>query len=434
MFDESYNADSFSKRASPNKNRLPSSFPSTIFCHTCQTNQTLIVNMLSNYLPPSSDPSYTKLLAEYPAYKASLHARYPPVCAKCQPIVDERIEQKDSMARSSALGGWLEASNRRGRSSSADPGAPSSHTSARSNRGQIVVWNVRGVLWACTLAWWVYVGVASSITYPTSPPGPLGLNIWLMLLSILWQFWDPTWRTLQRAQFQGRDVRVEGRKTWVRYQGFIWIARLALCIAMLLAQVPRAAFIAAGVLEIIVNLAAFRNIRIIRPPRIRLVASSRPATHAVPAIDTTFDPPPQQAPEVPALSALSLSPARTSRPERTVNPIFGVTSLNQPASIFQPHAFSKEHDPDAMDWTPTAESARQEPTEWIRPARFAPEKPTGLEGLLEKFGITGDDVQKAETSSGPVRDNTAVGRGIVIGIIVGVLAVGLCVWPSIGVP
>ncbi|KAG8755300.1 hypothetical protein FRC12_010922, partial [Ceratobasidium sp. 428] len=160
MYDESFNTDSFSKRGSPSKNRLPSSFPSNIFCHACQTNQTLIINMLSNYLPPSSDPSYPKLLAEFPAYKASLYARYPPMCGRCQPAADEQIGQKDSMARSSALGGWLEASSR------------------RANRMQVVAWNIRGALWIVTLVWWLYVGIAGSIVYPNSPPGPLRSSVW----------------------------------------------------------------------------------------------------------------------------------------------------------------------------------------------------------------------------------------------------------------
>ena len=38
--------------ASPSKDRLPTMYGSGPFCHSCQTNQMLIVNLLSNYLPP----------------------------------------------------------------------------------------------------------------------------------------------------------------------------------------------------------------------------------------------------------------------------------------------------------------------------------------------------------------------------------------------
>ncbi|KAG8690905.1 hypothetical protein FRC08_010318, partial [Ceratobasidium sp. 394] len=417
MYDESFNAESFSKRASPNKNRLPPSFPSNIFCHSCQTNQTLVVSMLSNYLPASSDPSYTKLLAEYPAYKASLYARYPPVCAGCQPAVDEQIGQKDSMARSSALGGWLEASTRRNNQPGADGGVSGAQAMVRVSKMQVVAWNIRGALWIGTLMWWLYVGIAGSVVYPNLPPGPLQPNIWAMLPSILWQFWDPTWRMLQRSQSQGREVRVEGKTVWVRCQGLIWIVRLTLCgiISLKLVEIPRPVFIAITPFEIMVNLFAFRNLRIIRPPRIRLVASSRTPVPALQPIPHSSEfgtisrmPSPQPPTEVPALSALSLSSFPSSRPTRAVNPIFGVTSLAQPPAQPQAQTYSEEHDPNAMDWTPANENTRQETIDWLRPARFAPEKPTGLEGLLEKFGIAGDEQEARPNASQNVGRNAGI--------------------------
>jgi Ima1 N-terminal domain len=68
MHEEHLNSKSFAKRgrshlwfqndtsaelsiASPSKDRLPTMYGSGPFCHSCQTNQMLIVNLLSNYLP-----------------------------------------------------------------------------------------------------------------------------------------------------------------------------------------------------------------------------------------------------------------------------------------------------------------------------------------------------------------------------------------------
>jgi hypothetical protein len=77
MHDASLNISSFAKRgecfqvwlipdsqffaASPSKDRLPTMYGKGPFCHTCQTNQTLLVNLLSNYLPPHNVcvPKYT---------------------------------------------------------------------------------------------------------------------------------------------------------------------------------------------------------------------------------------------------------------------------------------------------------------------------------------------------------------------------------------
>ncbi|KAG8696422.1 hypothetical protein FRC09_008521 [Ceratobasidium sp. 395] len=345
------------------------------------------------------------------------------------------------MARSSALGGWLEASSRRGDQSNA-PGAPGAQSSALANRMQVVAWNIRGALWIVTLVWWLYVGIAGSIAYPNSPPGPLRLSVWAMLPSIIWQFWDPTWKMLQRSQSQGREVRIEGKTVWVRCQGIIWIVRLVLCImfSLRLLEVPRSVFMVIAPFELIVNLFAFRNLRVIRPPRIRLVASSRtPIPASEPAsnlLDSTVPNVPSAHPpaDVPALSALSLSTFPSSRPARAVNPIFGVTSLPQSPHRPRSQAYAEEDDPNAMDWTPANETTTQDSIDWLRPARFAPEKPTGLEGLLEKFGIAGEEEQRAETQFlHNVEQNAGVRKGVFIGVFIGVsavaVAVGLVLWP-----
>ena len=79
-----------------------------------------------------------------------------------------------------------------------------------------------------------------------------------------------------------------------------------------------------------------------------------------------------------------------------------------------------------MDWTPATGQAREEATDWLRPARFAPEKPTGLEGLLEKFGIGGDEAQAPGSAVIQHKQNSmGVGRGVVIGILLGVGAVAV---------
>lgn len=68
MQDESLNRRSFARRgecwnalrtlqysntcpASPSKDRLPTMYGKGPFCHACQTNQMLIINLLANYLP-----------------------------------------------------------------------------------------------------------------------------------------------------------------------------------------------------------------------------------------------------------------------------------------------------------------------------------------------------------------------------------------------
>jgi hypothetical protein len=182
MHDESLNSHSFAKRgnspflgcllssscydpASPSKDRLPTAYGKGPFCHTCQTNQMLLVNLLSCYLPHPDvcfmsaspfnhvpeklvqSPDYRRRLNKLPEYRESLHARYPPVCDACLPAVEEEIQSKDHMARTKALGGWLKESkgkdkHRRTVATVKDR----DHLSL-----EIFAWRARGVLWAASL-------------------------------------------------------------------------------------------------------------------------------------------------------------------------------------------------------------------------------------------------------------------------------------------
>lgn len=98
--------------ASTARSIQPSSTPQDgdrfVFCHTCQTNQVLTLNMLADYLPSEDDPGYEAKLAQLPEYEASIATRYPPVCAQCAPRVQQRISERDGYARSWSLGKWLE--------------------------------------------------------------------------------------------------------------------------------------------------------------------------------------------------------------------------------------------------------------------------------------------------------------------------------------
>jgi len=78
-----------------------------------------------------------------PAYRESLHTRYPPVCEKCLPLVEDEIHRRDHMARVQALGGWLSKGKERQRSVSKDVQKEKTqfdHT--------LFWWRVRGCLWA----------------------------------------------------------------------------------------------------------------------------------------------------------------------------------------------------------------------------------------------------------------------------------------------
>lgn len=82
-----------------------------------------------------------------PEYRESLHLRYPPVCENCLPAVEEEIRNKDNMARTKALGGWLKESKGKDRQRRV-----SGTLKEREKIGtQIIAWRIRGVLWVTSL-------------------------------------------------------------------------------------------------------------------------------------------------------------------------------------------------------------------------------------------------------------------------------------------
>ncbi|KAL0578610.1 hypothetical protein V5O48_003401 [Marasmius crinis-equi] len=480
MHDEALNSKSFSKRASPSKNSLPTMFGkgnSGAFCRNCQTNQMLIVNLLSNYLPAPTDPSYQRRLDDLPAYEQSLHARYPPVCEDCLPVIEEEIQRKNKMARSQALGGSLKETKAKERQRRV------SATKVDRNKvvKEIVAWRIRGVLWALGVGLSVIGNAIAALGYSTLLPLRVFIPVlpFLVLLSLIWTAWDPTYSSFREAQVQGRDVRIRGKKEYITLQMLAWSSRLVtssllaihrrsshldyLHLSRHLSTRSRLYFGLSLLLELIVCLvplpistsAVFtkatqiliRSLAVIRiqtPPAIRLIDTdshkigfSRSATPNLEPNDRDRSSTPaptltgKAASEQDLFSTLSLS----SKPVlKAPSHVFGLPSMGPTSS---------PNEDDQMDWSPTDENAsnqrkKQNPDEsdsgfWLRPQRFfAPEQPTGLETLFEKTKLS-DDV----TMSDSTRNESSRRRHLLhmeewwwlyTAVGVAVLGVGLYLW------
>ncbi|KIY45770.1 hypothetical protein FISHEDRAFT_66817 [Fistulina hepatica ATCC 64428] len=432
MQDESLNRKSYLRRGSPRKDRLPTTYSATPdrFCRTCSTNQTLIMNLLSNYLPPPESSEYDRRSVMLPEYQKSLERRYPPVCSNCQLIVDEQIKKSDQMARSQALGGWLKRSKSKATgtiSSDASDIPASSHRPGR----DIIAWRLRGLLWFVTLAlslWINHAGAFGSRPFnPMMVPGtfyPI-----FIFVSLLWTAWDPTYEILRRAQIQGRNLRIRGKQKYIIFQLSAWLSRLVTSILFALAtwdadasyigftafdgsQRSHVYFYVSLAIELLAFVGSCSVLRVTRPPKIRLLdggaskasegadvqekkAGSR-GTKA--ASQEPLDP--LQPPDL--FSLLSLSSKPVISPESKPSPVFGVPSLGKAQTPPPPGK-----DENAMDWTPTdgdasRRNARSEDqhdiSSWIRRQHFfAPEKPTGLESLFEGTRLV-DDVKMQDAT------------------------------------
>ncbi|KAF5388560.1 hypothetical protein D9757_004594 [Collybiopsis confluens] len=433
MHEESLNSRSFSKRASPSKDRLPTSYGNGPFCHDCQTNQHLIVNLLSNYLPPLTSLDYEQKLEMLPQYGESLHARYPVVCSNCLPAVEDEIRKKDTMARSQALGGWLKETRGKVRQRRVSATLQEREKASK----EILAWRVRGCLWGASLTLFLTAYFAFLFGYrpshrlnPLKPAFPI-----LVLISVLWTAWDPTYASVRGGQMQGRDVRVKGKQKYNVLQMITWSSRLVTATLLALQwfhidylrvsmQPPSLLawlyFLFSLLLEISVSIVSFMVLRLQQPPLIRLLneqgvsRSPTPSPAVVHPSRSGTPLLPQKLSEPDLFASLSLS----SRPVVPKNPpVFGLPSLT-PA----PKARNEKLDEDAMDWSPTnpnpdystanmtgkqRASFEEANKSLLRPQKFfAPEKPTGLESLFEKTRLA-DDVSM---NDGTVASRTRVPR------------------------
>ena len=126
----------------------------------------LLTNLLSNYLPPPDvscvilsyiclsqwffrlqDPRYEARVETLPEYQRSIEVRYPPVCPNCLPIVEEKINKADQMARVRALGGALKTTR------GTDSQRRSSATQKERDKleRELRAWKFRGCLWVGSL-------------------------------------------------------------------------------------------------------------------------------------------------------------------------------------------------------------------------------------------------------------------------------------------
>ena len=84
-----------------------------VFCDTCQRNQTLLTNILAEYLPDEDHPQFEQFVASYDAYKSELEERYPQVCQTCLPRVQDQIRNAGYAAKADHLRRIMEKSDER---------------------------------------------------------------------------------------------------------------------------------------------------------------------------------------------------------------------------------------------------------------------------------------------------------------------------------
>ncbi|CAK5280471.1 unnamed protein product [Mycena citricolor] len=388
MHDEALNGRAFSKRASPTKNQLPTMYGSGIFCHDCQTNQMLVVNLLANYLPPQDEAGEEGQPQTVDEYRESLYRRYPQVCESCRPAMEEEVNRKNNMARSKALGGLLKQTKGKTKQRQVSLTAQDNVTN------ELLFWRVRGGLWITTVLGSAF-GQNQLLRLSFLAKG----LPFLALLSILWVAWDPTYSTYRAARIQGRDVRILGKQKHIMVQMMAWSLRLvtSLCLALAslghydpldLSHFPshrsHVYFVIMSAVEFTALIVPFLVLEVQRPPAIRLIDTS---SHKI--FPSSRSQTPVEEPDL--FAGLSLSAKPVSTP-----PVFGQTSMQ--SSIPARGQGPDTGDSMDVDWSASDSKPRGGDAVWLRPQRFfAPEAPTGLEAMFERTKIL-DDVTMTDVS------------------------------------
>ncbi|GAA6004937.1 hypothetical protein JCM11491_002283 [Sporobolomyces phaffii] len=489
FYDSALNESSFSRRATPTRERVANASAPPPFCRQCLSNQSLQIHLLSSYPSYSSDESESEDEGEgsfppLPEYKDSLDRRYPLVCVNCKARVEGIVRERDYRVKTSILGGRL-------RETGVD--ARETRQSKLETRNWLVagaIWRVRGTLWITSHVLTIFIGVTHSVGYSVvnripSHLDPLALPA--LILAPLWTFWDPNWDVLRNERKKrGRaKYQVEHRQLYILLQGLALIVRAATSLALRFdffssaAQLRMLHFVLVAS-ALIAALAPLRIPRLSVPPPILLRSvdsPSRPSTPTSPTLpygsrpdsndDEPLDPlePLQNLSLSKRISILAASPSGVTRATSSrdgsangtdLRSRFSVSSaidgrrrgVHETARFGQP-AFSDPSDDDVrrrggggggaespplptfpenlvasstamqvdpapspveMDWSPTASAPPLPPPGFVdrvaaegasrdRGVSFRPRQfvvpdlraPTGLEAVLEKFGLASHD-------------------------------------------
>ncbi|WFD36321.1 hypothetical protein MCUN1_003200 [Malassezia cuniculi] len=242
MWDESVNDTPRHHTATPQK---------ILFCNTCITNQTLVANMLAEYLPDENDPRYAERERSFNAYKRSLEQRYPLACPQCLPKIEEHLADVDAHVRHQLLGAWLQK-NALVKSGAADAQAAQFLADVRN-------WKLRRVLWTLSTA--AGLGLAATLALGRRD----NMLTAALALGCVPIRWDPTWRSLAALAARSVPATAHGVFAWRLIQFVLWAVRVALVGAVLGlddTHTTRVAGAAALIFYVLLAAAAFVPLRV----------------------------------------------------------------------------------------------------------------------------------------------------------------------------
>lgn len=354
------------------------------FCHTCQTNQTLVLSMIANYEESERD--------NFAEWKSQLEDRYPPVCEECALKIDEQIHEADQNARRLIWHGWLQQRDRK--PSHVSPSQYShpdtSHLPFRSIHGTHLEGYSKGTWWLQAL--FFVLGWVTTIVVSVQDRGPpsirteaLSHSTWCspqvitslcsaIVCHCVARRWEAVIRIPKGASKQ-KVIQVSGLDSWRNLHSRLLAARIAQVIALTFVRGTQSTLVSIAAIgyQIYDTIRTYRSLRVRSQPRVSLKSRQGIAT------------PPRRRDTDISFDSLTLDHlGRKAMQDRGSHVENADRIVDGTLFATQGHCPSTEKkDDDQMDWSPTL-PAQSSTTSWqFGPQRhFGPIRQTGLEDLL----------------------------------------------------
>jgi hypothetical protein len=206
----------------------------SIFCAECLNNQHLFATCLAQYLPEDpDDPDYAKREQEYYSFRRRLEARYPQMCADCEPKVLSKLRDAGYTAKTDHLRRMMERS--RAERSIVKKKTPLDYINIAgrwlwiSGLGFQLLWHISYLSLAMedatitpTSTWWqsLFLLFRQILDRVPAPDFLMSAGIWTNLLSI---WWNPQFIQVTR----GFSRHIVGLLAWYIFQILIFALRIA---------------------------------------------------------------------------------------------------------------------------------------------------------------------------------------------------------------
>lgn len=385
MADESVHSVRYTSTPNSHLTKNPIDHKS-IFCHTCQTNQTLVLSMISNY---DEDTRGIHNEQRFKRWRDDLEKRYPPICVECRDEVEDRLRKADKHARALIWNNLLQRQHIRkayqpvsDASLKFDSGKASQAEPQRDVRNTNIQYRVTWVWYVLALgylaAWMSELNLLSCIFQGSS-----NLLLSIRISSLCWQKfgeWDP--KLLRHVKMAASNPNtaeplIEGMGRWRRLHGYVLIIRYLHCCQLFFPLHNYQVWISAAIVlaQVILTIDGYLAIKIHLTPRVSLRSKDLTLSLQVQRGD-------------PDLSSLSLQDEKPGDQQD----LFADRNS-------QPNEDDHEEDDveDSMDWSPTLTTQtflnKNAQSFTFGPRRFfEPANDTGLEDLLKRnLGLQDSD-------------------------------------------